>query len=223
MKSSYGAGIGLLAALALCMPTSSEACIHVVAFTKDDAVAAVARADRLLAQGRPATAYNVSRRARHRLEQHLRQSPRDAVTRALVERARRITALAVVRLDGNSPISARAARRGVVRGRQARSLGWALEQLRERAEAYPDDVRTRVHYAEALARTEGRRDEARAILVRLAEQDLMPDPHGYATLVRLTNPVTHRERWEHALTRCQQMASSRAEHICPRVSRPPGS
>lgn len=201
---------------ALWVPSSSEACLHAIALSKDDAVAAVARADRLLARGQPMSAYRVSRSARRQLEQLAREDGRDPATSALVARARTITAIAVVRLDGRTPIAHRTARRHVTRGRAQRSLAWALEQLRARAAEDPRDLRARLHHAEALARLEAHRDRARTILMDLADRDLMPDPHGYAALLRLLEPGT--ERWQTALTRCQRMAADDAHRICPASS-----
>lgn len=222
MKRTLFAGsatlFGLVLGLALGIPSSSEACLHVVTMSKDDAVAEVARADRLLARGRPRTAYRAARRGRRRLEQQMRRDGRDPATVAVVERARTITAVAVVRLDGHTPISHRTARRHVVRGRAQRSLSWALTHLRARAEAQPSDVVARVHYAEALARFDAHRDEALAILTGLAERDLMPEPYGYTALLRLLDHGS--DGWRRALARCRNMAVDDAERICPTGAAP---
>lgn len=198
---------------ALAAPPPANACMHVIELTKEDAIAGVARAERLLANGRPVVAYRLARRSRQRLERHIRQEGSAPATVALVERARSITALAVVRLDGRTPISARTARRHVVRGRAQRSLAWAHEQLASRAAAAPDDLRAQAHLAEALARIPDRRHVARRILSGLAERDLMPSSHGYAALLRLVRPGT--DEWQRSLTRCRRMAADHADRICP--------
>lgn len=218
MKRSTFGGLALALALALGSPSPSEACLHVVEFSKDDAVAEVARADRLLARGRPDTAYRAARRARRRLERHLREEGRDPAVAALVERARTITAVAVVRLDGHTPISRRTARRHVLHGRAQRSLSWALEHLRARAEADRGDLRAQVRYAEALARFDARRDEALSILAGLAERDLMPDAYGYNALLRLLDHGS--DDWRRAMRRCRRMAVDEADRICPDGSVP---
>lgn len=212
MKRSL-AVFGVVVTCALGAPAPSQACLHVIEFTKHDAVAAVARADRLLARGDARRAYRVARRARRRLERDQRQNGRDADTRRVLERARHLTAIAVVRLDGHTPVSHRTARRHVMRGRSQRSLAWAREQLRARAESNPGDLSAQVHYAEALARLPDSRAEARRILSRLADRDLMPDAHGYATLLRLLEPGS--ASWNQALTRCQRIAADHADSVCP--------
>lgn len=217
-RMSLTATVAAMVSLGLGVPSSGDACWHVVEFSRDDAVATVARAERMLAEGRANRAYRAARRARRQLERDMRTHGRDAPTEAVVARARRITALAAVRLDGNTPVSYRTARRHVMRGRAERSIRWASQRLRERAEARPEDLRAQMHYAEALARLPDGRDEARRILGQLAERDLMPDAHGYAALLRVSAPGT--ERWNRALTRCQQMAPDNASRICPSVSAP---
>lgn len=212
MRWSLVGGLAVASSLALGSPSPGHACLHVVEFTKDDAVAEVARADRMVSQGRPLVAYRAARRARRQLERDLRENERDRATLALIERARTITALAVVRLDGWTPASRRSARRYNVQGRAERSLTWALGELRTRAAADPANLRARAQLAEALARLEPHHDEARAILADLAARDLMPEAHGYATLSRLLPPMT--EAWHDALNRCRQMAADAAPRIC---------
>jgi hypothetical protein len=211
-------------AVALCLGASvlvgsaaqpAHACIEVVVFTVDKASQDIARADRALEQGRPVVAYRVAHRTRRELEAH-RRTERDPNADRLIARALRITAVAVVRLDGQTPITSRAARRGVVRGRQDRSLRWALGQLREVRAQHPNDPVAEAQYAEALARFPEHRAEARTILTRLAERDLMPGAHGYATLARLldrSGPLFSR-----ALDRCQAMSPDHADRICPSFS-----
>ncbi len=199
--------------LALGAPAPSRACLHVIELSKDDAVAAVARAERLLNVGRPADAYRAARTGRRRLERHVREVGRDASAQAAIARARTITAVAVVRLDGRTPVSYRVARRHVVRGREQRSLSWAREQLRALAAERPGDLRAQVRYAEALARFDAHRDEARAILAPLAERDLMPDAHGYAALARISE--TGSPEHARAVERCRRMAADAAPMVCP--------
>lgn len=211
-------------AAALCLGASvavgsaaqpARACIEVVVFTVDKASQDIARADRALEQGRALVAYRIAHRTRRELAQHARTAP-DPNTDRLIARALRITAVAVVRLDGNTPITARAARRGVVRGRQDRSLRWALGQLRAIRARHPNDPVAEEQYAEALARFPEHREEARTILTRLAERDLMPGAHGYATLARLLDSSA--PLFSRALDRCQAMSPDHSDRICPSFS-----
>ncbi|MBW2462889.1 MAG: hypothetical protein JRH11_14650 [Deltaproteobacteria bacterium] len=202
--------------LALSAPMPTAACMHVIEFTKEDAVRTVARAERSLIRGDAVVAYRASRRARHEFERSVRDEGPSRQTESLIARARRITAVAVVRLDGWTPITRRDARRTIVRGREVRSLAWAAGQLRTYAEENPSDLRARSFLGEALARIPVHHDEAREILLSLADRDLMPDAHGYAALLRVvTVGTTH---WNEALTRCEQMAAENAPQICPSSS-----
>lgn len=216
MKRFLVAFVAATVSLALWAPAPSEACMHMVEFTAFDAVAGVARAERWLARGQPVRAYQTARRARRELERELADNGRDRNYEVLVERSRRITAVAVVRLGGHTPVSRRTGRTHVVRGREVRSLALALERLKAHALANPDDLRAQAHYGEAMARVAAHRAEARRVLSNLAERDLMPDAHGYAALLRLIEPGS--EPWQAALTRCQQMAADHAGRICPASS-----
>lgn len=210
------ASIAAAVSLALWAPSPSEACMHIVEFTKLDAVAAVSRAERWLARGQPVQAYQTARRARRELERELAANGRDRNVETLIERSRRITAVAVVRLNGHTPVSRRVGRTHVTRGREGRSLAVAHERLRSHALANPEDLRAQAHYAEAMARIAAHRDDARQVLSRLAARDLMPDAHGYAALLRLVEPGS--DAWQSALQRCQQMAADHASRICPASS-----
>ncbi|MGE0789655.1 MAG: hypothetical protein AB7S26_28540 [Sandaracinaceae bacterium] len=200
----------------LALPSHGSACLHVVEFTKDDAVAAVARADRLVGEGRAREAYRVALRARHRLEEHMRSVRRDSSTTAVIRRAQLVSAVAIVRLGGHTPVSYRTARRHVMRGRSERSLEWALERLQERAREAPSDLRVRAQLAEAMSYFPDLRPEAERILRDLMDRDLMPDAHGYAALTRITSPGS--EAWNTALSRCATMAGEHRDAICPNAS-----
>src|SRR5687768_3999636 len=141
MRRIFAGSVALLGLAGVCAPVPAHACLHVVEFTKDDAIADVDRADRLLTRGEARDAYRVARRARRELE----QDAGDRATAALITRARRITALAVVRLDGDAPITSREARRGITRGRHDRALRWALEELRTAAMMPSADLRAQLH------------------------------------------------------------------------------
>jgi len=204
--------------LALLAPTPTEACVQIVEFTKKDAVWTVARSERMLIRGDAVGAYRASRRARHEFERSVREEGPSRQTESLIARARRITAVSVVRLDGWTPITRRDARRTIVRGREVRSLAWAAGQLRTYAEENPSDLRARSFLGEALARIPAHHEEAREILLSLADRDLMPDAHGYAALLRVVAMGT--TPWNDALTRCEQMAAENASRICPSSSSP---
>ncbi len=211
----------LIVAVSWGAPAPAGACGHaMMEVVEHDPITDVDRAERLLSLGQAVQAFRVARRARLELERELRSGSRDATTVRVHDRAKRVIAIAVVRLDGRAPLGARETRRTIARGREMRALRWALGHLRAVARADPNDLRAQVHYAEALARIPEHRDEARRLLGRLAAQDLMADPHGYAALVLVTDPQDDRAGWERAVARCQQMAGEHVAAICPSLSVP---
>jgi predicted Zn-dependent protease len=214
MRRGFVLGLGAVLGVALWLPSSSsEACLHAIQLAEEDAAVKVARAERLLTEGRPQAAFAEARRARRQLERGA-----DARAQALLRRAWAVTAVAVTRMDGRVPIAPESERLYVTRGREERSLRWAIRELRARVDANPNDPRAELHLAEALARVPAHRDVARAILVHLDDRDLVTDAHGYATLARLSDPGS--ADWSYALSRCQRMASTHASRICPSASAP---
>lgn len=213
-------GACVVAAMVLGDSAPAEACGHIVEMAVDTGADKVARADRLLESGQPARAYQIARAARRTLEREQREEGPSRRAGHLITRSRWITALAVVRLGGNVPISRRAARRGVVRGRQGRSLQWALGHLQAIEAERPGDLRVRAAVAEAMARIPAHRAAARSTLMDLAQRDLLPTPQSYAALLRLLDADQDREAWDRALERCLSMAAGDASRICPRSSSP---
>lgn len=71
------------------------------------------------------------------------------------------------------------------------------------SEIHSDQPRYRSYLAEALARGQGTRERDLAILARLAQRDLVPDAHGWATLAHLQRVAGDEGAATHATERCE--------------------
>ncbi|MBN8614698.1 MAG: hypothetical protein J0L92_29125, partial [Deltaproteobacteria bacterium] len=93
------------------------------------------------------------------------------------------------------------------------NLTWALGILETQARSGEPLARARL--AEALARFEPRRDEARTILGELARTDVMPDAWGYRVLAELSDRTGDTATRNVAITRCHARAGGDARVVCP--------
>jgi hypothetical protein len=136
----------------------------------------------------------------------------DGKKSALVARAQRVLAVALARNDGvlslerEVPSYARGRWSGKATGERAQNLEWAIGVLRGQLERKKDDPALETDLAEVLARVDSKRGEARAILERLAQKDLVATPSGYAVLASLRAASGDLEGREVALARCRKMS-----------------
>lgn len=136
----------------------------------------------------------------------------------LIQRAHRVLAVAVARYDGALPIGKEVPEfvQGTWLGKtdadRAANLAWASETLRQVAKARNDDPAARTELAEALARVEATRGEARGILEDLAGKDLITSADGYAALAMLRDGAGDAAGKQAALERCRSMA--KGEAVC---------
>jgi hypothetical protein len=134
----------------------------------------------------------------------------------LIQRAHRVLAVTVARYDGALPIGkevpdyAQGTWLGKTEADRAANLSWATQTLRAVATARNDDPAARTELAEALARVEGTRAEARTILEELAAKDLITSADGYATLAMLRDGAGDTAGKQAALDRCKSMAKGEA-------------
>jgi len=135
------------------------------------------------------------------------------VTRTkLVQRADRVLALAVVRYGGALPVErevpsyAQGTWIGRTEAERTANLEWAATTLREIDQAKKSEPASRTELAEALARIDSSRDEARTILEDLAKKDLVTSPEGYAALATLRQRDGDDAGQRAALERCRSMA-----------------
>ena len=130
----------------------------------------------------------------------------------LIQRAHRVLALAVVRFDGALPVEREVPSyaQGTWIGRndaeRAANLEWAVDTLREIDKVKKSDPASQTELAEALARVDSSRDEARTILEDLAKRDLVTSPEGYAALASLRQRAGDDAGRRAALERCRSMA-----------------
>jgi hypothetical protein len=130
----------------------------------------------------------------------------------LIQRAHRVLALAVVRSDGalavdrELPSYAQGTWIGRTEAERTANLEWAAATLREIDKAKNSEPASRTELAEALARIDATRDEARSILEDLAKRDLITSPEGYAALASLRERAGDDAGKRAALERCRSMA-----------------
>jgi Ni/Co efflux regulator RcnB len=137
----------------------------------------------------------------------------EARARRLAGHARDVQALAIVRRDGRIDRRRWVPTSRVSETERRAALDWALETL-ERA-ARSGEPLARARLAEALARFEPRREEARAILSELARADVMPDAWGYRVLAELADRRGDTTTRNDAITRCHARAGGDARVVCP--------
>jgi hypothetical protein len=132
----------------------------------------------------------------------------------LVARAQRILALAVARNNGALPIDKELP--GYVQGTwigktakdKATNLEWSVSALRKLNDIKKDDAAVQSDLAEAMAKVEKYRGEAKEILEKLAEKDLVSSPEAYATLAELRSAAGDTAGQKVALKRCESMAKT---------------
>jgi hypothetical protein len=174
----------------------------------------IARAEKLLEKGdNVAAAATVIR-----VMPHIKQLKAKS---SLVERAQRILAVTTARSNGALAITREvpdyAQGKWVGRTAQEKSsnLEWSIATLRTLSETDKDDTGLQTDLAEALAKVDSHKGEAKEILEKLAQKDLIATPEGYATLADLRSQAGDSEGQKLAQKRCESMAKS--TNVC-RVS-----
>ena len=85
-------------------------------------------------------------------------------------------------------------------------MAWAVSSLERLRTLRKNDPAVDTDLGEALAKVDGRQEEARGILQGLADRDLMATPQGYAALGRLQNQAGNASARDAAIQRCTAMA-----------------
>lgn len=88
---------------------------------------------------------------------------------------------------------------------EAKPLEAARDRFKLRMESKPKDLRFKSWFAEAQLAL-GAKDEARAILVALKEQDLMPDAYAFHALAKLSSGTERYELYKACRTRAKNKA-----------------
>lgn len=168
----------------------------------------VARAEKALGKGQhAAAAAMIVRMMPHSKNLKAKSSP-------LVARALRVLAVATARNNGALPVSkevpsyAAGTWFGKTEKDRAQNLEWSIATLRSINTIKKDDPAVQTELAEALATVDSHQAEAKEILEKLAQKDLIASPEGYAALARLRSQAGDAEGQKVALKRCESMAKS---------------
>lgn len=131
-----------------------------------------------------------------------------------IDRAHRLLAIATARAGGSLPVEKElpAWIRGSWIGKTERdrsaNLTWAVASMRRMNELKKDDPALQTELGEVLAQVETHQDEARALLGKLAQKDLIASPEGYAALAALHAKAGDAAGREAAQRKCQAMAKT---------------
>jgi len=128
----------------------------------------------------------------------------------MLGRAQRTLAIALVRADGGIDLDP--TWRGKTQAERAKNVAWAVQALERLRQQRQNDPTVDTDLGEALAKVDGRHDEARGLLQGLADRDLVATPEGYATLGRLQDEAGNTSARDAAVKRCSTMAKDAA--IC---------
>jgi hypothetical protein len=141
----------------------------------------------------------------------LREAP--ALLRARFER---VAALISVRTDGGWPLQKREIQN--TPSARNRLLEVAVNKLRQRLAAQPEDPTRLTDLGEALASLPKHHKEARIVLERLAARDLVTTAHGYAALSRLRGLIHDESGAKQALDACRKLDQKGV--ACPAAAAP---
>ncbi len=175
---------------------------------KDDAPHLVANAEQSLESGKYAVATaTILKKFPGLKTAATKDSPKEGETAHLESRAMRIVALASVRSDGAFGVSG-----GAAEARKKANLDWAVAVLRKMNAARANDASLQADLGEALSKSAPTQKEARELLSKLAEGDLIGSPHAYAALAKLQAAAGDTQKSADAIKRCEGMTSTPA--IC---------
>jgi hypothetical protein len=177
----------------------------------DFRVQGVARAEKALEQGKNADAAAMVVRMIPHIRNY-KSTTRDEI----INRAMRVLAVATARSDGKldfaKQVSADA--RGEWTGEKAEqrtaNLEWSVQALRAIDKKKKDDRAVQSELGEALAKLDNGKGEARELLGKLAEKDLLTSPEAYAALAKLRTEAGDKNGGESALKRCEAMSKTPA-------------
>jgi hypothetical protein len=208
MKKLVVAGLAALAVFGS-VASDAKACggEWVPAVEVDHRPEGIARAEKMMNRGQhSAAAASVIRMMPHIA--NLKTKKHDS----LVGRAQRILAVALARNNGalavekELPDYARGTWIGKTAKERQANLAWSVAALRKLNETKKDDPAIQSDLAEALAKTDGGQAEAKEILEKLAEKDLIVSPEAYAALAQLRSQAGDDAGQKVAQKRCETMA-----------------
>jgi hypothetical protein len=171
----------------------------------------IARAEKELNQGKYDQAAGTVLRVIPHIGKYTK-APKDKV----VQRAIRVLAVATARKDGKPAVDKQVpswAHDFVAKSffgdkdaDRAANLTWAATNLESLRAEKKDDPVLESEIGELLAKIEGRQDQARKILEKLADKDLLTSPEAYKALASLRAAAGDKDGRVAALERCKAMA-----------------
>lgn len=198
----------LLSALALvvpcvtaAVPDDSAACINSTHRELDPLISNLVEAERVLLAGRFAEAADMALNAYPQLRA---ASGPEYTSNALLGRAQRIVAVAVVRTQGL--LSGGEAFHASTAAERRAALEWAVANLRRLSAAASDAPALETDLGEALETLPETQGEGRAVLEKLAGKDLVTSRQGWAALARLRRAAGDMAGYEAARQRAESPA-----------------
>ncbi len=173
----------------------------------DERPAAISKAEKALSDGNVVAAAGFAIRA----IPHIKTLEAKENNRVVI-RAQRVLAQALARTGGALAVGQEVPEYvqerwlGKTEEDRKANLEWAAGALARIQSFRKDDPAIESELAEVLAHLDSRRGEARAILERLAQKDLLASPSAYATLAALREKSGDTAGQNAALTRCRQMS-----------------
>jgi hypothetical protein len=133
-----------------------------------------------------------------------------------IDRAYRLLSIATARAGGSLAVDkevpewAMGSWAGKTEKDRSANLTWAVASMRRLNEVKKDDPALQTELGEVLARVDGHQDEAREILGKLAQKDLIASPEGYAALAMLRGKSGDAAGRDAAMKKCQAMAKTQS-------------
>jgi hypothetical protein len=167
----------------------------------------VAQAEKNLDKGR----YTAAAGAIIRMMPHIK-SLKAKESSSIVARAQRVLAVATARSGGSLAVEREVP--GFIQDTwvgksdtdRRTNLEFAVSTLQHLGELKEADPAVQTELAEAMAQLDNRRGEAKELLEKLAQKDLIATPEGYATLASLRKQSGDSQGQVAALKRCQAMS-----------------
>lgn len=202
-----------LAVIGITIP--AFACGHSMRIKQDPRADLVAKAERQLRRGALAKAAKLAHQVTGAiaLSQHDKRIPQGFKSlrkgSRIESRARRILAVAAIRLDGKLKLVNKVAKKANDR---AANVAWAVAEIRSQLKSRANDTFLQTVLGEGLSKSKRTSGEALRVLGQLADKDMMADAYGYAALAGLRASEGDQVGSDQALTSCRKMA--RDAKIC---------
>jgi len=204
-------GLTLAAGIGVMAPPSAEACGGgwYPEVLIDYRVQGIARAEKQLEQGK----YDDAAAAVIRMIPHIR-GYKAKTNDEIINRAMRVLAVSTARTDGKLDIAKQVSREiqgqwlAKEDGDRVANLAWSVQALRAVDTWKSDDPAVQTELGEAMAKLDSTKGEARDLLGKLADKDLLGTAEGYAALAELRGASGDADGRLAALKRCEAMSKT---------------